>query len=86
MAAVVPGYHALGVHIAITPSAVGGTSVAIIYVHKEGISLGRSSAIVMLTSFLDEIYFIVMFPLLCFSSVSTGCSTLRHMPESSRAG
>ena len=32
--------------------------------HKEGISLGRSSAIVMLTSFLDEIYFIVMFPLL----------------------
>ena len=34
---------------AITPSAVGGTSVAIIYVHKEGISVGRSSAIVMLT-------------------------------------
>ena len=49
---------------AITPSAVGGTSVAILYVHKEGISLGRSSAIVMLTSFLDELYFIVMFPLL----------------------
>ncbi len=49
---------------AVTPSAVGGTSVAIIYVHKEGIALGRSSAIVMLTSFLDEIYFIVMFPLL----------------------
>lgn len=49
---------------AITPSAVGGTSVAIIYVHKEGISVGRSSAIVLLTSFLDELYFIVMFPLL----------------------
>ncbi len=48
---------------AVTPSAVGGTSVAIIYVHKEGIGLGRSSAIVMLTSFLDELYFIVMFPL-----------------------
>ena len=49
---------------AITPSAVGGTSVAILYVHKEGISVGRSSAIVMLTSFLDEVYFILMFPLL----------------------
>ncbi len=49
---------------AITPSAVGGTSVALLYVHKEGISVGRSSAIVMLTSFLDEVYFIVMFPLL----------------------
>ncbi len=49
---------------AITPSAIGGTSVAILYVHKEGISVGRSSAIVMLTSFLDELYFIIMFPLL----------------------
>ena len=49
---------------AITPSAVGGTSVAILYVHKEGIGLGKSSAIVMLTSFLDELYFAIMFPLL----------------------
>lgn len=49
---------------AITPSAVGGTSVALIYVHKEGISVGRSSSIVLLTSFLDETYFIIMFPLL----------------------
>jgi len=49
---------------AITPSAVGGTSVAILYVHKEGIGVGRSSAVVMATSFLDELYFILMFPLL----------------------
>ncbi len=49
---------------AITPSAVGGTSVAVIYIHKEGIGIGRSSAIVMLTSLLDELYFVVMFPLL----------------------
>ncbi len=49
---------------AITPSAVGGTGLAIIYVNKEGISIGRSSAIVMATSFLDELYFIIMFPLL----------------------
>ncbi len=49
---------------AITPSAIGGTSVAILYVNKEGISLGKSSAVVMTTSFLDEIYFVVMFPLL----------------------
>jgi uncharacterized membrane protein YbhN (UPF0104 family) len=49
---------------AITPSAVGGTSVAILYVNKEGISAGRSTAIVMATSLLDEIYFVLMFPLL----------------------
>jgi uncharacterized protein (TIRG00374 family) len=47
---------------AITPSAVGGTSVAIIFVNKEGISIGKSSAIVMATSFLDELYFILTFP------------------------
>lgn len=49
---------------AVTPSAVGGTSVAVLYVHKEGINVGNSTAIVMLTSLLDELYFAVMFPLL----------------------
>lgn len=49
---------------AITPSAIGGTSVAILYVHKEGVNLGKSSAMVMATSLLDEIYFVLMFPLL----------------------
>ena len=49
---------------AVMPSAVGGTTVAMIYVNKEGINLGRSTAVVMATSFLDELYFILMFPLL----------------------
>ncbi len=48
---------------AITPSAVGGTSVAVLYVHKEGIRLGKSTAIVLATSFLDELYFILFFPM-----------------------
>ena len=49
---------------AVTPSAIGGTGVAIFYVTKEGINVGRSGAIVMATSFLDELYFILMFPVL----------------------
>ena len=49
---------------AITPSAVGGTGLAIIYVNKEGIGIGRSSSVVMATSILDELYFIISFPLL----------------------
>ena len=49
---------------AVTPSAIGGTSIAILFVNKEGIKVGRSSAIVMATSFLDELYFILMFPLI----------------------
>jgi glycosyltransferase 2 family protein len=49
---------------AVTPSAVGGTSIAVLFVAKEGISVGRSTSIVLATSFLDELYFILMFPLL----------------------
>ncbi len=52
---------------AVTPSAIGGTSIAILYLNKEGIKVGRSSAIVMATSFLDELYFIIMFPVLIFA-------------------
>ncbi len=48
----------------ITPSTVGGTGFAVIFLHKEGISLGRSTSVVLATSFLDELYFVVMFPLL----------------------
>jgi glycosyltransferase 2 family protein len=47
---------------AITPSSIGGTSVAIFFINKEGIRLGRSTAVVMVTSFLDELYFILTFP------------------------
>jgi uncharacterized membrane protein YbhN (UPF0104 family) len=35
-----------------------------LYVHKEGLSLGRSTSVVLTISFLDELYFVVMFPLL----------------------
>jgi uncharacterized protein (TIRG00374 family) len=52
---------------AVTPSSIGGTSVALMYIHKEGISIGKSSAIVMMTSLLDELYFVIMFPILMFS-------------------
>lgn len=64
---------------AVTPSAVGGTSVAILYVHKEGLSIGKSSAIVMATSFLDEVYFIIVAPILFFL---IGQSNLFHIQGS----
>lgn len=49
---------------AITPSTVGGTAVAVVFLHKEGMTVGRSTAVVLATSFLDELYFVVMLPLL----------------------
>jgi uncharacterized protein (TIRG00374 family) len=48
----------------ISPSTIGGTAVALVFIHKEGISVGRSSSVVLVTSFLDELYFVIMFPVL----------------------
>ena len=49
---------------AISPSTIGGTALAVVFIHKENISVGRSTAIVLATSFLDELYFVVMFPII----------------------
>ena len=65
---------------AISPSAIGGTSVAVVFIHKEGISIGKSAAIVMATSFLDELYFIIMFPIIIFA---VGPNTLFTIGETS---
>lgn len=48
---------------AVTPSAIGGTTVAAFFIYKEGLNLGRSTAIVLAVAFLDELYFLFMFPL-----------------------
>ncbi len=48
----------------ITPSVVGGSGIAIFILSKEKISVGRSTAIVMITAFLDELFYVVMVPLL----------------------
>jgi uncharacterized protein (TIRG00374 family) len=49
---------------AISPSTVGGTALAVVFIHKEGISVGRSTSIVLATSFLDELYFVIMLPVI----------------------
>lgn len=48
---------------AVSPSAVGGSAVAMFIVNREGISMGRSTAIVLVTSLLDELFFVVMVPI-----------------------
>ncbi len=49
---------------AISPSTVGGTAVAVVFLHKEGMTVGRSTAVVLATSLLDELYFVIMLPLI----------------------
>lgn len=48
----------------ITPSVVGGSALALYIVNKEGISMGRTTAIVMITALLDELFFIIMVPVI----------------------
>ncbi|EJF10662.1 flippase-like domain-containing protein [Pontibacter sp. FD36] len=48
---------------AITPSVVGGTTIATIVLNKEGIPLGKSLAYVMLTAVLDNMFFIIAAPI-----------------------
>jgi glycosyltransferase 2 family protein len=48
---------------ALTPSIVGGSGVALFILNREGIKLGKSTAIVMITALLDELFYISMVPL-----------------------
>lgn len=48
---------------AVTPSVVGGSGVAIFILNREGLKLGHSSAVVMVTALLDELFYIIMVPL-----------------------
>lgn len=49
---------------AITPSSIGGSSMAVIFLTKENIPVGRSTAMVFVTLLLDEMFFVITFPLL----------------------
>ena len=47
----------------VLPSAVGGTAVASFILNKEGITLGKSLAYVMVTALMDNLYYVLMVPL-----------------------
>ncbi len=49
---------------AITPSVVGGSALAIFYLNREGISIGRATALTLTTLFLDELFFVVFCPIM----------------------
>ncbi len=46
----------------ITPSVVGGSAIAMYIVSREGIKTGRATAIVLITAFLDELFYVTMVP------------------------
>lgn len=49
---------------AVTPSIIGGSAIALFIIHREGVSMGRTTAIVLITAFLDELFYILMVPIM----------------------
>lgn len=49
---------------AITPSAVGGSALAIFYLNREGLNVGRATTLTLTTLFLDELFFVVFCPII----------------------
>lgn len=48
---------------AVTPAVVGGSSLVVIFLIKEGINAGRSTTIMFVNLFLDELFFLVVCPI-----------------------
>lgn len=49
---------------AITPTSVGGSALSMVFMNREGIKLGRATAITLTTLMLDEGFFLLFCPLL----------------------
>lgn len=47
----------------ITPTAVGGSSLGMVFLNREGIELGRATTLMFTTLFLDELFFVVSCPI-----------------------
>jgi cystathionine gamma-lyase len=48
---------------AMTPSVVGGSGIAMFIIGREGIALGRATAIVLVTAMMDELFYVVAVPI-----------------------
>lgn len=47
----------------VTPSAVGGSSLGMIFMNGEGIELGRATTLMLTTLFMDELFFVISCPI-----------------------
>ncbi len=48
---------------AVSPSVVGGSAIAIFLLNKENIPIGRGTALIFMTIFLDEVFYLLIIPL-----------------------
>lgn len=67
----------------VTPSAVGGSSLGMVFLNTQGIELGRATTLMMTTLFLDELFFVLACPLVVLFTpgsdiFSSGASGFSH--------
>ncbi|MFT5581165.1 MAG: hypothetical protein ACI9G9_000411 [Psychromonas sp.] len=51
---------------ALSPGVVGGAAVAMFILQKEKIALGKATAVVVITAFLDNLFYLIMIPFVFF--------------------
>lgn len=56
---------------AISPGAIGGTAAAVVIMAQEKLRTGLTTAIVLITSFLDELYYMIMIPIVFWAVGNT---------------
>lgn len=49
---------------AVTPSAVGGSALGMLYLNREGIEIGRATTLMLTTLFFDELFLVIVAPLM----------------------
>ena len=49
---------------AVTPTTAGGSAMSMVFMHREGIPLGRGTSIMMTSLFLDELFNVLLCPLI----------------------
>lgn len=50
----------------VTPSAVGGSALGMVFLNSKGIEFGKATTLMMTTLFLDELFFVLFSPLMVF--------------------
>ena len=48
---------------ALSPGVVGGSAVAMFILNREGVKLGKSTAVIVITTLMDNLFFVFMIPL-----------------------
>lgn len=63
----------------ITPSAVGGSSLGMVFLNSQGIEIGRATTLMLTTLFMDELFFVLACPFVMFLTSSSEIFSSGHL-------